>query len=235
MKIKKLNIVFFILFFAKQSFAIGNGFYIGLMAGPATNKADIVFAQQQWPPGTDFNIAQPPILTVAKPRSQQFGVRFFIGNQFSQYAALELGLDFFGQIKYTTGNVQTTGGVNRRIRYIDLVGKGILPMCWFNVYGKVGAAATYITSSGALNPTGIRPAVPATHTPLIDRGSTSYKFKFAPTFSIGASYDINQSWEADISANYLLVGGQVNRVILYAIGLAYHFTDKYCGQFLCDD
>jgi len=32
-----------------------------------------------------------------------------------------------------------------------------------------------------------------------------------------------------------MAGGQVGNLTMYALGISYHFVDKYCGQFLCDD
>ena len=31
------------------------------------------------------------------------------------------------------------------------------------------------------------------------------------------------------------MGGFINSFSFIALGLSYHFVDKYCGQFLCDD
>lgn len=213
---------------AMNACAIGNGFYLGIMMGPATNNGSIIQAQAATP------VPPPLVLTPATPRSQQFAARIFLGNQFNQYAAIELGGTFFSQINYDTRGVPTAGGTNQRVRDIDLVGKGILPFYAFNVYGKAGIAALYITTSGGLNPTYV-PARPDDTNSAIIRGSTTYSHKFAPTFSLGAAYDINQSWEADLSLNVLVVGGSINRMTYYALGISYHFTDKYCGQFLCDD
>lgn len=205
--------------------AMGNGFYMGLMFGPATNNAPSLQAQ----------VPEPPLLpngkihtTIANPRHNQFASSFYMGNQFNRYAAIEGGFTFFSSINYDTRDVQTFGGTTQRVRDIYLVGKGIFPISetGFSIYGKLGIAASYLTTGGALNPTYKPPKL---------SGSTIYKNKYSPTFGIGASYDINQSWQTELSYNSVQVGDNIGSVSFFAIGLSYHFTDKYCGQFLCDD
>lgn len=210
-------------------FAMANGFYMGLMFGPATNNAPSLQAQ----------VPNPPLLpngkintTIANPRHNQFASSFYLGNQFNTYAGIEGGFTFFSSINYDTRDVQTYGGTTQRVRDIYLVGKGIFPFSdtGFSIYGKAGVAASYLTMGGALNPT----YKPNAQPPKLS-GSTTYKHKFSPTFAIGASYDINQSWQTELSYNSVQVGDNIGSVSFFALGLSYHFTDKYCGQFLCDD
>jgi hypothetical protein len=70
---------------------------------------------------------------------------------------------------------------------------------------------------------------------IVNSGSNTYASKIVPTFTIGAGYDFTQNWVMDFSAMTLLVGGNIKSVTMYALGLSYHFVDRYCGQFLCDD
>ena len=83
------------------------------------------------------------------------------------------------------------GSTDQRVRDLDAVLKGIFPVRWFSIYGKAGVAATYLTSGGTFNPS-FKPVT--LNTPAKLKVETTYKHKFSPTYSIGASYDIDQSW-----------------------------------------
>lgn len=204
--------------------AMANGFYLGLMMGPATNKARPEQAQIPFPPIVNGRINT----TIADPRSTQFASRIYMGNQFSRYAAIEGGVTLFSTIRYDSHGVKTFGGTDKKVRDLDIVGKGIFPFgaSPFSIYGKLGMTVTYFTVGAAFNPT---------YNPPKLSGSTAHSEKFSPTYSLGASYDINQSWQADLSINSVQVGSSIGSVSFYSIGISYHFTDKYCGQFLCDD
>jgi len=226
--------------------AIGNGFYMGIMMGPATdNSPSLKVVKSPAPannlPPSNPNSTIPPTYTIANPRSSLFASRVYIGNQFNMYAGIELGGTFYSSIRYDSRGVPTVGSTSQRVRDLDLAFKGILPLSSFSLYGKLGVAALYLTSGSAFNPT-YKPAhpvpVPPSTVPYSNSYfavATTYKHKLAPTVSIGASYDINQSWQADASLNSLSVGDNVGTLTFFALGFSYHFTDKYCGQFLCDD
>jgi opacity protein-like surface antigen len=225
---------------AMNTYAMNNGFYLGIMMGPATNNGSTIEAQVNpaqldssqlilCPKGADVNQL---CTTPANPRSSQFGTRIYLGNQFNQYAAVEGGVTLFSSIRYDAKGVPVYGGTDQRVRALDIVGKGIMPLAMFSIYGKLGIAVTYITTGGALNPTFTDSTNPSL---VVTSGSNTYKNKFAPTYSLGASYDLNQSWQVDLSYNTIQVGNNIGSVVLYGIGISYHFTDKYCGQFLCDE
>lgn len=239
---------------AWQVHAMAEGFYIGIMLGPATSNGKIINAQVPDgvilnPDGTVcVNSKNSFCVTSVQPRSQQFTTRIYMGNQFNQYAAIEFGLDFFAQVHYNFIGVQTTTTPSQRVRGIDIVGKGIWPLGAFSVFVKGGIAATYITTSTELNPAFkvTNPFVPTQFcsqdsNPPTDPncavvlGQNGHRNKFSGTAGFGFSYDINQSWQTDLSANALFVGGSIGRVTAYSIGISYHFVNKYCGQFLCDD
>jgi hypothetical protein len=229
--------------------AIGNGFYIGVMAGPATNSASSLPAlKSPLPPITNpgatslfgaTGVSKLPT-TQANPKSTQFATRIFLGNQFNQFAGFELGGTFFSTIQYDTRGVAIYGGADQRVRGLDLVMKGILPLATFSLYGKAGVAATYITTGPTFDPV-FQPSTYSTKAPKYNQNNakivvqTTYKHKLSPTFSVGASYDINQSWLIEGSYNVVVVGNNIGKASFAALGISYHFTDKYCGQFLCDD
>jgi opacity protein-like surface antigen len=227
--------------FAVNAEAIGNGFYMGVMAGPARSNAPTLQAIQYPPPDPGTCNAQPcPTaiyvpMTPLSPKSNQFASRIFIGNKFNPYAAIEGGVTFWSSIRYQSKeNIETFGSTDQRVRDLDVVGKFSFPVRSFEIYGKLGVAVVYITKGGAFNPT-FQSANPPSNNRGTFHASSTYKNKFAPTYSLGASYDIDQSWVADLSWNGLSVGSSVGTLSFIALGIAYHFTDKYCGQFLCDD
>lgn len=201
-----------ILFSSTNVCAVAPGFYMGIMGGPSTNTGSTVDAQVQG----------LPITTPATPRSQQFGTRLFMGNMINSYVGVEGGLSLYSKIKYDTKGVPTCGGTTSRVRDFDVVVKGAYPIYMFDIFGKAGVALAYQTNSGALNPNFGKSC-----------GDSTNETKFRPTVSIGASYDFNQNWVADLSWNRTMVGGIVKNIDLFAIGIAYHFVDVYCGQFLC--
>lgn len=199
---------------AINAHAVNPGLYMGFMFGPSTNDADSL--QAMTAPGSGA-----PAFVNADPKGQQFGSSIYLGYKFNRWAAFEGGLYYFTGIGYDTHGFDTCSGTNQRVRSIYFDGK-VDYTFWdtFGVFGKAGVAVTYLATSGAFNPPTCQ---------------NVYNNKFTPTFSVGISYDINQSWVADLSANRILVGSFINNVTFYGIGLSYHFVDRYCGQFLCDD
>ncbi len=134
-------------------------------------------------------------------------------------------------------------GTTARVRLVDLLAK--LDYSYndtIGIFAKAGVAAAYVTVPGALQPTTIHysqniypnaGAINTKQVQLIRSGSNKYLTKLAPAFAIGASYDLNQSWQMDISWTRYFIGSQVKNMNLYALGLSYHFVDVYCGSFLC--
>lgn len=209
--------------------AMGNGFYMGLMVGPSNNGSPTLAAQAASLPGYPENYCLTNACpTPASPHTQQFGTRIFIGNQFNKYAAFEGAFDFFSSVKYDTRDVKTLGDASQRARTVDVLLKGIMPLYHLNVFGKVGVAMTYLTTGGSFNPEQ-DPVTKNIET------SNSYTNKFSPVYGIGASYDINQNWLIEFDYLNFAVGGAIGNISMLGLGISYHFTDKYCGQFLCDD
>lgn len=199
---------------AANAYAVAPGFYIGGMAGPATNNGSDVNVQAQGSPTT----------IVATPKSQQFGSRFFLGYQATSHAGIEAGATFISQIKYDTGNQQACGGTDVSVRDFDVLAKGIIPFgSSFDVYGKLGPAFVYENQSNAMSP-------------RLNQGcgKSQFETKVRPTMSIGASYTMSQNVVVDASWNRLMTSYPVNNIDFFALGLSYHFVDVYCGQFLCN-
>jgi len=196
-----------------NAYAVGPGFYMGAMAGPATNSASTENAA---------TLSGTPPTTPVNPKSQQFASRIFMGYKVNQYAGFEFGGTFFSTIQFNSKGIQTCASTDARVRDIEILGKGSYPLPnGFDVFAKGGVAIAYITTSGGLN------------SGVTECGKTQYQNKFVPTATIGASYDLSQNWVTDLSYNSVMVGGKVGKMTYFALGLSYHFVDVYCGQFLC--
>lgn len=197
-----------------NAYAVDPGFYLGLMAGPATNSGGTQQAQVE-------NSAET---TPATPSSNQFGSRAFMGYKINRFAGFEGGFTYYSGINYDTKDVPTCGGATVRVRDIDLLAKGYLPFGQsFAVTGKAGAAVVYQTTSGALNPSG-----------TTECGKTTYENNYRPTYGVGVEYTLNQRWVAEIDWNRLEAGNAAGSVDFFGFGVSYHIVDTYCGQFLCD-
>lgn len=198
-----------------QAYASGPGLYLGLMGGPASNNGSNQTAQ----------VLDSASTISVKPQSSQFAGRIFTGYQFNQYVAWELGYTVFSTVNYKNYGVTTMSRPQARVRSLDILGKGIIPIVsGFDIFAKLGMNLASQSSSAALNPTG-----------TTERGSSKSETNFRPVFGIGGSAELNQNWIADLSWSRVLVGGPVKSFNFLAVGISYHFVDKYCGQFLCDD
>lgn len=201
--------------FTAHAYAVSPGLYLGFMAGPATNGGEVENAQVQ-NSSTTIRV---------HPRSNQFASRIFMGYKVNKYASVEGGFTYFSSINYVTNSTtQTCSGTNVRVRDADLLGKISIPLgSTFDVFGKVGVAAVYTSSSSALNPN-----LNSTC------GNATSAVKARPAFAAGASYDLSQNWVADMSWNRVIVGSFPKNIDFFALGISYHFVDTFCGQFLCD-
>lgn len=196
-----------------NAYAVAPGFFMGIGAGPATNDANTRNVAAASPP------AAPGTLTLAKPKSSQFASNLFLGYKINEYAGFESGFTFFSKIKYSS-KLPMANNTSSRIRTVNLLGRGTFPIGnYFDIFGRAGVGVTYLTYSGGLSST----------------GRNQYKTKYSPVFGVGASYTLNQSWVVDAAINRILIGSVVNNVTDFMISLSYHFVDRYCGQFLCDD
>jgi hypothetical protein len=210
-KLKILAVALILSGSLNHAWAVGPGFYLGLMAGPARNTSGTQNAL----------LANSTQTTPVKAQDNQFGSRFFMGYKMNKYAAVEGGFSFFTKISYkaSSNNIQTCTGTSQRVRDIDVVGKGDLPWGSFDIFAKGGVAVIYLTESGAFT----------------SNCKNVYSNKFRPTMSLGAGYDLSQNWVTDLSWTRVMVGSTVKNIDFFALGVSYHFVDKYCGQFLCDD
>lgn len=205
------------------------------------------------PPGS------PPSFSplVAKPKSTMFATGILLGYQFNNYVATEAGFNYFANIRYTTtpstcpapavpappaggalipnsNPCSPDGSTTIGVRSLDLVLKGSIPLQYFNIYGKIGPAYVYTNTEGSFfPPLIINNQLPGRPVTVPAKSQTKYFFK--PIVAIGADYTLTQNWVADISWAHMSVGNGAGSVDYYSLGIAYHFVDKFCGQFLCDD
>jgi len=146
------------------------------------------------------------------------GGRIFMGGQFNSHGAFEVGYTHYAAASY---NVKSSSGSNPELRTsaIDFSFHGILPLAGgFSVFGAPGLALAHASGSGSLSSTG-------------GRGPTSTSVR--PRAGVGVSYDINQSWVADVSMQRLFGSGVIRTSSLLALSISYHIVDKKCGEFLC--
>lgn len=202
-------------------YAIAAGMYMGVMTGPATNSAKDVNAAVA--PGTQ----QPLTFTPVTPKSNQWGTAVFLGYKNNQYIGSELGVDYFTSVSYSSKtNTPTAGGTSARVRDIHVLLRGSLPLTnTVEVFAKLGPAFEYITTSGGLSQPTIIDGVPTY--------KSKHQTKIAVMTGIGISWEMNQSWVTDLTLSMLPVGSVIKNVTWIAVGLSYHFVDRYCGQFLC--
>lgn len=204
-----------ILCVSLNAYSVGPGFYLGLTMGPVKTSSGNQLVQ------TDSGT-----LVEATAKSNNFGVRPYLGYQMNDHVAFEMGLDYFGKFKYNTPkDVNPCKNPHAKLTGLDGMIKGIMPIGEaFDVHAKIGVAYTYQTISGSLNPDLSKTC-----------GSNLRQTKFAPVFTIGAGYTFNQNWTTALSWERMMASGVIKTIDFYGIGLSYHFVDKYCGQFLCDD
>lgn len=204
--IGKLAIVIFLsIFAASQAFAVSSGFYLGLMAGAGTNS------------GTTQTV-QGYVLTPSKGQAM---VRIFTGYVIKPYIGLDTGPAYFSTVNYNTKNTLIHGKVQTSFLTWDASIMPMLPFYSFMLYGKVGVAAIYQNFSKGF------------YFPEPTKSKNS--LYASPYLAVGAGYNLNDNWLLDISANRLTTVRKLSSVTYYALGISYHFVDKYCGQFLCDD
>ena len=238
--VTQLLFISLICFSVAKVYAVSPGFYLGFMTGPATNSAKTTNAVVS--PGTQ----DPLQFTPVDPKETQWGTAVYLGYKINEYVGPELGVNFFTNVSFTSKNdVKTAGGTSAHVRDLYLVIRGSVPVgSAFEVFGKIGPAFEYISTSGGLNQPIVQcklePALPGQtnaqrpcSSQNVTRFQTKYQSKISTFIGIGASWAMSQNWVADISVNSLPVGNVIKNVTWVAFGVSYHFVDTYCGQFLC--
>jgi len=186
-------------------FAVADGFFLGLQLGQ-TNV-------------NNLSMPDPVTQTFVKPSNTGAGFRFDMGYNFSRYAAWEVGLGRYAPAEYKFADRQCQSPA--KIGF-DITGKAMFPVSVVSVFGRAGIA---VLRNGNLS--------------IVTTPDGNYKCKTAssitarPLVAAGVSFDLNQSWVVDLSWSRILKGGNMKNADLKALGISYHFTTKYCGQFIC--
>lgn len=198
---------------ATSAEAIAPGFYLGAQAG-ATNLHNTAQTVQT-------GVASPATQSVT-PSNTGIGERLFIGVGINKYAAAELGYTHYAPSTYKTAPSAIANTPAIRENGVDMVAKAMYPFERFALFGKLGAIRMSRTPSGSL-----QPLPPAT-------ASVKATNNFRPLIGLGMNYELTPSWVTDLSwTRALKGGGGFQNADFIALGISYHFVDRYCGQFLC--
>jgi opacity protein-like surface antigen len=136
----------------------------------------------------------------------------------SPYFGLEFGLAHYAGSNYhapagDSGSIHTSA--------FDFEGIGMYPFSTsgFTVFGKLGFAYLRAVQSRKLTL----------------QGDSSNNSGLHPLIGVGVGYDLTQRWVLDLSWTRVISrSNALPSPNLVALGISYHWTDKYCGQFLCD-
>lgn len=211
-RIIKLSFASVILTASQLACATGAGLYLGAQGGQTNTHNQTLEVQT----GTT------PAYVSTTPENTGYGGRVYGGVGINEYAAVEFGFTHYAPSTYKPSISTLCGDPQIRENAVDLVGKGSLPFDNFAVFAKAGVAYLMTSSSGSL-----------TSQTISACGGSSSNNSARPTYGFGASYDLTPSWVADVSYSRVSGGGGVESADLIALGISYHFVDKYCGQFLC--
>jgi opacity protein-like surface antigen len=214
---KKLSLLG-LMIISPSAFAVTSGFYLGMQLGQTNLNNPPYYIQS----------STSSQLFLVTPSNTGFGTRFFAGAQGNQYYGGEFGITYFTPSQYSLSGASSSNNTPQiYTAAFDLMGKAIYPIyAGFAVYGKLGLAFAYVKASSGMD-----------NTPGNENISNGIRVR--PAFAAGASYDISQNWVADISYNRITSGSgfasqnSMNNANFVALGISYHFTSQYCGQFLC--
>ncbi|OAI49224.1 hypothetical protein AYO45_00565 [Gammaproteobacteria bacterium SCGC AG-212-F23] len=214
MTIKKYLFGFAVLSsIATSAYAVGEGFLIGAQIGQTNT---------HYPTTANVmtGLPKPVFVLGTNSNSTGMGGRLFLGYTFNPYISSEFGLTHYANTVYKTNGF---GSPAVRENAFDIVARGtwLFGETGFGVLGKLGLGIMSVTTS---------PSLAAS----LSSNSTSAQTSVRPLFGMGVSYDITQNWVADLTFTRITKGGSLKgNSDFTAFGIAYHFADKYCGQFLC--
>lgn len=155
--------------------------------------------------------------------------RVFAGYKFNDYVALESGFTKFsnmnangsGNYVYNNTNIFVSANGTIKTFAVDLVVKGILPLQHgISLFGTLGGA--YVDQYVNVSLTG------QTVVGGFYGNTDGTEDTFAPTFGLGASYDITQNLVADLSWSHIQQvdssNSNVGNTDFLGLGLSYHFS-----------
>jgi len=225
-QLKNLLLAAVLIGLSSAVFAMGPGFFVGGNFGVTNthNKNQVIQTG-----GVPTSISAPA-------DSKGMGIRMFIGANFTQYAGFEAGFVHYGSTSY--GGVPTYISVNTPSIHeygLDLEAKGIVPAGPVSIFGKAGFAYIRMSASGVLEscsaPSSSGVTYPCSSSSSVQNSTQANALR--PLLGFGVSYDLTQSWQADLSYTEVLKGSGIQNLTLMSLGISYHVVDHYCGQFLC--
>ncbi len=149
--------------------------------------------------------------------------RIALGYQFNQNFALEAGYLSLAQRKVdgvAYKGINKLGALKLQQNVVDLVAKGIVPICdKFNLYGKAGLA--YINT----NMKATVQTIPAATQTDLNKAANVARHKLAPEVALGVSYDITPNVSVDTSVTHIQAVGKnrTGNIDFVAVGLGYNF------------
>ncbi len=210
---KRLGVMLISSSLITAAHAIGPGFYMGAQAG-STNLNNT-------PQAVQTGLSSPLTVPVT-PSNTGIGERFFMGAGVNKYAAIEFGFTHYAPSTYKPSPSGLSNTPTISENGVDLTGKAMYPFESVAVFGKLGVTSIRQTLSGSLK------ALP----PAPQQSGSSQHVR--PLIGVGISYELTPNWVTDLSWTRALKGGNgFQNADLMAVGIAYHFVDKFCGQFLC--
>jgi hypothetical protein len=203
LKIKHVVLTSLILGYMAPAFAIGTGMYLGMDVGMSNTHN-----HRRTLPNTNISTT-----------ANNTGVagRFFLGGVGSKYFAAEFGITHYAESTYTFPN-GSSGSIHTNAFDFEAVPMYPFGESGFYVFGKVGFAYLRAVQSRTLYTTGQQSVNSGAH----------------PIIGLGAAYEMTSRWVADLSWTEVVShANQLPSASLFGLGISYHITDTYCGQFLC--
>ena len=223
-KIKALSLGIVMWSFATTGYAVESGFYMGVQIGNSKVNNGASTVQINSHKIGPIKVYGTEVVT---PSNTGMAERIYVGGQYNPFAAVELGFTHYAPSTFnvTAPTSTLTGNPQIRTIAIDLVGKGIFPVgnSGFGIFGKAGLAAASQSKSGSLQ-------VNSLGQPISGQGN---KTSANLIYGLGVSYDVTQSWVADLTWSQIKAAGGIPTSTFLALGFSYHIVQKKCGQFLC--
>ena len=219
-KIRKLIASAVLLSLVTTSYAIGVGMYMGLNMGYSNlnNKSRAVpAAGSSVIKHPDGSTSPSPAGITVKPNNTGLAGRIFFGGSITPYFGVEFGLAHYAGSNYSTPTGDT-GSIHTS--EFDLEGIGMYPFgtSGFTVFGKLGFGYLRAVQSRKLTA----------------RGDAANNSGMHPLIGFGVGYDLTQSWVLDLSMTRIISrSNALPSPNFMSLGISYHWTDHYCGQFLC--
>ncbi len=210
--------------------ATGTGPYFGLQVGGTNLNNNPYYVNTGIPssPPTACNLKHPAtcITTPAKvkPNNTGIGERLYFGIQMNRYAGVEIGATNYAPSVYDP-KIPESNKPAIRAYALDISVKGIYSLYNFSVFGKIGGAGVRQTATGALT----KVSLDGVRLHQVPESQNSGHVMAAA----GVSFDISANWVLDLSVSRIFKGSNFKEADFYGLGIAYHWVDLYCGQFLC--